>query len=266
MSEKSANDGHLRAVAIIPARWASTRFPGKPLARETGKYLVEHVWERVRAAKRVERVIVATDDERIAAACREFGAEWAMTPADCPSGTDRCARVAAGLDCDLVVNVQGDEPELDPRNVDALVALLERTDAPMATLALASGDEAAFLSPHVVKVVRDLRGNALYFSRAPIPHARDGALTLSFLWHVGIYAYRRDFLAVLAALPPSPLERTEQLEQLRVLEAGHAIAVGGAVGRAGGIDTPEQYREFVARSREARKPTSSDEGAKRDLA
>lgn len=253
MSENGKKDGHLRAIAIIPARWASTRFPGKTLARETGKYLVEHVWERVRAAKRPERVIVATDDERIARACGEFGADVAMTPASCASGTDRCALVAVGLDCDLVVNIQGDEPELDPRNVDAAIELMERTNAPVGTLALSSGDEAAFHSPHVVKVVRDQRGNALYFSRAPIPHARDGALTLSFLWHVGIYAYRKDFLATLAAMRPSQLERTEQLEQLRVLEAGHAIAVGAAFGRAGGIDTPEQYAEFVARTREARK-------------
>lgn len=240
----------LRAVVVIPARYASTRFPGKPLARETGKYLIQHVWERVREARRAARAIVATDDERIAAACREFGAEAAMTPADCPSGTDRCARVAAGLDCDVVVNVQGDEPEVDPQNVDALVALMERTDAPMGTLAAASDDAGAFRSPHVVKVVRDARGQALYFSRAPVPWPREGGPT-RFLWHVGMYAYRREFLKVLAGIPPSPLELIEALEQLRVLEAGYAIAVGDAVGRAGGIDTPEQYGEFVKRYRAA---------------
>lgn len=238
----------LRAAAIIPARYASTRFPGKALARDTGKYLVEHVWDRVRAARSVERVVVATDDERIAAACRDFGAEVAMTPRECPSGTDRCARAAEAIACDVVVNVQGDEPELDPANVDAVVALMGRTEAPMATLALACEDLVAFRSPHVVKVVRDARGRALYFSRAAIPHYRDGPFQ-RFLQHVGIYAYRKDFLRTLAALPPSPLERTEALEQLRVLEAGYEIAVGDAVGHSGGIDTPEQYGEFVKRYR-----------------
>jgi 3-deoxy-manno-octulosonate cytidylyltransferase (CMP-KDO synthetase) len=243
----------LRAVAIIPARFASSRFPGKPLARETGKYLIEHVFERVRAARRLERVVVATDDDRIAAACREFGAEVAMTPADCPSGTDRCAHVAAGIPCDIVVNVQGDEPEIDPAAIDALVDLMAGTDAPMGTLAFESADEAAFRSPAVVKVVRDARGRALYFSRAPIPHARErGGAPERFLWHVGIYAYRRDFLLEYARMPVSPLETAEALEQLRALEAGHAIAVGVAPGRWGGIDTPEQYADFVARTRRAR--------------
>jgi 3-deoxy-manno-octulosonate cytidylyltransferase (CMP-KDO synthetase) len=242
---------HLRAVAIVPARYASSRFPGKPLARETGKYLIQHVFERARAARRIERAIVATDDERIASACRSFGAEVAMTPASCPSGLDRCAHVAAKIDCDLVVDVQGDEPEIEPESIDALVDLMEKTGAPVATLAFRSRDEAAWRSPAVVKVVRDAQGRALYFSRAPIPHARDraGGAPEEFLWHVGTYAFRRQALLEFARMPPSPLERAEALEQLRALEAGWHIAVGEAAGRWGGIDTPEQYREFVERQK-----------------
>ena len=253
----------LQAIAIIPARYGSTRFPAKPLARETGKYLVQHVYEAVRASKLVERVIVATDDERIVSAAKEFGAEVALTPPDCPSGTDRCAQVAARLRCDLVLNVQGDEPEMDPRNVDALVRLMESEaragprGAPMGTLAVEvdTGKPeglAEFRSSHVVKVVTAANGRALYFSRSPIPFDRGrGGVPPRFKKHLGIYAYFREFLAALPALfgEVSPLERAESLEQLRVLEAGHAIAVGNAASDCSGIDTPEQYAAFVARWR-----------------
>jgi 3-deoxy-manno-octulosonate cytidylyltransferase (CMP-KDO synthetase) len=244
----------LNAVVIIPARWGAQRFPGKPLAHETGMPLIRHVWERARLARRASRVVVATDDERILDACRGFGAECVMTPTECPSGTDRCARAAEGISCDLVVNVQGDEPEMDPASVDALVALMEEDAAPMGTLAFASRDPALLHDPAVVKVVwsgaEGGRGRALYFSRAPIPHDRDaGGRPARFWKHLGIYAYRRGFLPRVAALPPSPLERTERLEQLRVLEAGHAIAVGAAPSDSAGIDTPAQYAEFVVRWR-----------------
>jgi 3-deoxy-manno-octulosonate cytidylyltransferase (CMP-KDO synthetase) len=251
----------MQAVVIIPARYGAQRFPGKPLAHETGKFLIQHVHEQARQARRASRVIVATDDERIAAACRGFGAECAMTPASCPSGTDRVARVAEGLACDLVVNVQGDEPELAPESVDALVELMERSDCKMGTLAVARSEVAEFRSPDVVKVaVAGLEasasaksvasGRALYFSRAGIPFARASAGTPERFWkHIGIYAYRREFLLEVARMPPSPLERVEMLEQLRVLEAGHPIAVAAAPADSRGIDTPEQYAEFVVRWR-----------------
>lgn len=245
----------MRAVAVIPARYGAERFPGKPLARETGRTLIQHVWERARAARRLSRAIVATDDERIASVCREFGAESAMTPRDCPSGTDRVARVAEALDCDLVVNVQGDEPEMPPENIDRLVALMEGSDCPMGTLAFETGDEAAWRSPDVVKVAwaatgTSTGGRALYFSRSGLPFDRArGGPPARFWKHLGIYAYRRDFLAKVASLAPSPLERAEKLEQLRVLEAGYPIAVAAAAADSGGIDTPAQYAEFVARWR-----------------
>ena len=262
-----------RAVAVIPARHASTRFPGKPLARETGKYLIEHVWERVKGAAGLERVIVATDDERIAAACAAFGAECAMTSTDCANGTERCAEVALRLDCDVVVNVQGDEPEMDPGNIDVLLALMAESaalDGPrIGTLAVRDSTATAegrarFLSPHVVKVVRDRAHRALYFSRAPIPHDRDhGGVPETFLRHLGMYAYERRFLcargdaigetrrstrqSLAEAGNGGRLDRIESLEQLRWLEQGLAIAVGDAVAECEGIDTPEQYARFVAR-------------------
>ena len=239
----------MNAVAIIPARYAAQRFPGKPLAHETGKPMIQHVWEQARAAKLVSRVIVATDDQRIFDACRGFGAEVAMTPASCATGTDRVAHVAAGLACDLVVNIQGDEPELAPASVDALVELMRGSDCPMGTLAYPGTDVAQWRSPDVVKVVW-AGGRALYFSRSGLPYHRGNSGAPDRFWkHVGIYAYRKDFLARLATLPPSPLERTEMLEQLRVLEAGFPIAVAQAAADSCGIDTPAQYADFVVRWR-----------------
>jgi len=218
-----------RAVAIIPARWASTRLPGKPLALIGGRPMIWHVAERTRRARGLDRVIVATDDERIARAVADTGAEVMMTRADHPSGTDRLAEVAARLDAGVLVNVQGDLPLLDPRMVERLVErMLADAALPMATLATPLFDAAAWRSPHVVKVVVDGGGRALYFSRAPIPHDRDAARAADepLGWrHVGLYAYRRDTLLRLAALPPTVLERRERLEQLRALEHGVAIGV-----------------------------------------
>jgi len=244
----------LAAVAIIPARYASTRFPAKPLARATGKYLIQHVYERVVEARTIDRAIVATDDERIAAAVRSFGGDAVMTRPDHPTGTDRIAEVAAGLSADLVVNVQGDEPEIEPASIDLLVWLMDsRPEASMATLACPFPADADPRSPSTVKVVVDRRGFALYFSRSLIPYPRDSGGAVEgpgpWLLHVGIYAYRRDFLLSYAGLPASRLEQTEKLEQLRALENGHRIAVG-LIERAGvGIDTPEEYEAFVARMR-----------------
>lgn len=239
-------------VAIIPARFASTRLPGKPLLAETGKPLIQHVVEAAATARRLGRIIVATDDRRIASAVRDFGGEVAMTRSDHPSGTDRVAEVAAGLSrARLIVNLQGDEPEISGAAIDRLVALLETDpEAPMATLSTPIRGESVYRDPACVKMVVSTAGRALYFSRAPIPHHRDGApLPPLARLHLGIYAYRRDFLLRLATLPPSPLEQSERLEQLRVLEAGIPIAVGEVEERGIGIDTPEDYRRFVARWR-----------------
>jgi 3-deoxy-manno-octulosonate cytidylyltransferase (CMP-KDO synthetase) len=219
---------HVRAIAIIPARYASTRLPGKALASLDGRPMIRHVAERTCQARSVARVIVATDDERIAGAVAGSGADVVMTRADHPTGTDRLAEVAAGLDADVVVNVQGDLPLLDPAMVDRVVARMGDEPAlPMATLAAPIHDEDEWRSPHVVKVVCDARGHALYFSRSPVPHHRDGARPGTLLgWrHIGMYAYRRDVLLRVAALAPTPLETAERLEQLRALEHGIAIGV-----------------------------------------
>lgn len=244
----------MQAVAIIPARYASTRFPGKPLAKETGKYLIQHVYEQVAQAKRVSAVIVATDDERIAEAVRSFGGRVAMTRSDHPSGTDRVAEVASGLTAEIIVNVQGDEPEIEPDCIDALVSLLAGDgDAAMATLACRFPSDAEPTGPDAVKVVLDQRGRALYFSRSLVPYPRETGGRVDapgdWLLHLGIYAYRRSFLLELAKLPPTPLEQREKLEQLRVLEHGHPIAVGLVKKASVGIDTPRDYAAFVRRVR-----------------
>jgi 3-deoxy-manno-octulosonate cytidylyltransferase (CMP-KDO synthetase) len=248
----------VNTAIIIPARYASTRLPGKPLLRETGKYLVQHVYERACQARRAGLVVVATDDPRIAAAVEGFGGRVTLTRRDHPSGTDRVAEVAARLDADLIVNLQGDEPLIDPASLDLLVELLEANRAAeMATLAVPLRTAEAWANPNCVKVVTDGAGRALYFSRSPIPFVRDGqpdfaARPPRFLQHLGLYAYRRDFLLRLAALPPEPLEQLEKLEQLRVLALGHAIKVG-VVEQAGfGVDTYDDYRRFVAAYRQGR--------------
>ncbi len=248
----------MTVVAVIPARFGSTRFPGKPLAAKTGKPLIQHVCEQAARSRSVGRIIVATDDARILDAVRGFGGEAIMTRADHPNGTSRIAEVAAGLDAEIIVNVQGDEPSIEPELIDAAVEALRRTpDAPMASIASPFGPDEDPGDPNLVKVVLSARGTALYFSRAPIPLWRDRSRELAAsaaaqpralpLKHVGLYVYRRPFLATFLSLPSTPLEETEQLEQLRVLEHGFPIAM--AVGRAAfhGIDTPEQYEAWVRR-------------------
>jgi 3-deoxy-manno-octulosonate cytidylyltransferase (CMP-KDO synthetase) len=242
----------MRVAIVIPARYASSRLPGKPLLNATGKYLIQHVYERALTAKCASEVIVATDDDRIAAAVRSFGGRVAMTRADHPSGTDRVAEVAAGLTADVVINLQGDEPMLDGETLDHLAELLQRDPgSSMATLAVPIHSKGVYLSPNVVKVVCDGRGRALYFSRSPIPMVRDGepdftASPPRFLQHLGLYAYRREFLLKLAMMPPHSLEEMEKLEQLRVLGAGAAIQVGLAARAHRGVDTPADYDAFVA--------------------
>jgi len=243
-------------LAVIPARYASTRFPGKPLARQTGKYLIQHVCERVAAAGLVRRRIVATDDERIAAAVREFGGEAVMTRPDHPSGTDRIAEVVRGLPGspdDIILNVQGDEPEIEPEYLDRLVERLAgepHDECPVATLACPFPPDGDPRDPNCVKVVANLAGRALYFSRARIPYPRDGdgdGTPDRCLLHLGVYAYRRACLLQLAAWKPGELEQVEKLEQLRVLEHGLALAVEIVPQASVGIDTPEDYARFVAR-------------------
>jgi 3-deoxy-manno-octulosonate cytidylyltransferase (CMP-KDO synthetase) len=242
----------MRILGIIPARHASTRFPGKPLHPIAGRPLVLRVVERCRLARSLADVIVATDDERIAAAVRPF-CRVEMTRADHPSGTDRIAEAAARLACDAVVNVQGDEPLMDPAAVDAVAAAL--ADAEMTTAATPIRDAAVWANPNVVKVVTALDGRALYFSRRTIPYLRDLAAApaeaqagaFPFLHHLGLYGYRRETLLRLVRCPVSPLEAAEKLEQLRALEHGIAIRVVRVAHAAPGVDTPEDVARVEAR-------------------
>jgi 3-deoxy-manno-octulosonate cytidylyltransferase (CMP-KDO synthetase) len=249
----------MRTAIVLPARYASVRLPGKPLLRDTGKPLIQHVYEQAARAKCGGRVIVATDDERIRAAVLAFGGEVVMTRADHVSGTDRVAEVAASLDVDVVVNLQGDEPQFPPDALDALVALLAANPAAdAATLMTPIRDRETYLSPNCVKVVTDARGRALYFSRSPIPMVRDGEPDFSadpplFHLHLGVYAYRREALLRLAATPPHPLELAENLEQLRVLAGGGSIYVAAIPHAHRGVDTPADYAAFVESDRHARR-------------
>ncbi len=247
----------LTSTIVIPARLASTRLPRKLLLRETGRTLIEHTYAAACQARRPGAVVVAADHEEIAAAVRAFGGAVEMTSPDCASGTDRVAEVARQMpDVDIFVNVQGDEPELSGETIDKVVELLEqRPDAAMATLATPIRTLDQLNDSSCVKVVCDAGGRAMYFSRSPIPHARkwdDALLTADpplFLLHLGLYAYRRDFLLRLATMTPSRLEQIEKLEQLRVLEAGQTIVVGLVDEPTIGIDTPGDYRAFVERCR-----------------
>jgi 3-deoxy-manno-octulosonate cytidylyltransferase (CMP-KDO synthetase) len=234
----------LDVVAVIPARFASTRFPGKPLADIDGKPMIEHVYRRAEASPVVKRVIVATDDLRIATRVKGFGGNVKLTRPDHLSGTDRLAEVASALDCDVVVNVQGDEPLLDPRAITELVGPLSDRSVSMTTLYRRIEQPTELSNPNIVKVVLDRAGFALYFSRAPIPHVRDprGGWPPMFR-HVGVYAYRRTALMVLASLEPTPLERAESLEQLRALEHGIRIRAVETSYDSIGVDTPEDLEQ-----------------------
>jgi len=244
----------MQAIAVIPARFGATRFPGKPLADKTGKPLIQHVVEQARKAKTVGRIVVATDDKRIYDAVLSFGGEAVMTREDHPNGTCRIAEAVESIghtaqDPGLILNVQGDEPEIEPDVIDQLVTgLAGDPDAPMATLASPFADDEDPANPNIVKLIVDQNGHALYFSRSLIPHYRDGDETPpAYLKHPGLYAYRRDFLLKYVTLPPTPLEEAEKLEQLRALEHGHKIRIIHTTTRHHGIDTPEQYEAFVKR-------------------
>ena len=237
----------MHAVGVIPARYRSTRFPGKPLALIDGKALVLRVLERARAAVRIDRLLVATDDERIASAVASSGGEVVMTSETHASGTDRLAEVARTIPADLFVNIQGDEPLVDPRDIDGLVECLDSDAAcDMATLCEPLRDAREARDPNVVKVVQDASGRALYFSRSPIPYVREGhrdrggaAGPAPWLRHVGLYAYRRRVLLEFASWGPGALEEMEGLEQLRAIERGRTMRVLPARGTYHGVDTPE---------------------------
>jgi 3-deoxy-manno-octulosonate cytidylyltransferase (CMP-KDO synthetase) len=241
----------MKIAIIIPARYGSQRLPGKPLLRRTGKYLIQHVYERACKSRRATDVVVATDDPRIVAAVQSFGGRVVLTRRDHPSGTDRVAEVAAGLDTDVVVNLQGDEPMVNPETIDLLPELLERDpNADLATLAVPLTSREQWHNPNCVKVVCDKRGRALYFSRSPIPFVREGTPDFMaeppvFFQHLGLYAYRRPVLYRLATAPPEPLEKLEKLEQLRAMALGYRIQVGVVRQAAIGVDTLEDYDRFV---------------------
>jgi len=238
---------------IIPARLASTRLPRKLLLRETGKSLIQHAYEAAQRSARASGVCVAADCAEIFDEVRSFGGRAELTDPAAPSGTDRVAQLARRMtDADIIVNLQGDEPEIAGSSIDLAIELLEKnTDAVMSTLATPIRRRRQLDDPACVKVVFDAAGRALYFSRSAIPHPRqwDDALLSSdpptFYQHVGLYAYRREFLLELASMPPSSLELTEKLEQLRAVQAGYSILVGVIDQPTFGIDTPEDYRAFV---------------------
>jgi len=279
----------VKVLACIPARYGSTRLAGKVLAKDTGKFLIQHTYERACLAKLPEKVIIAADDERIVTAAKTFSAECVLTSPKHKSGTDRTAEAVANMDVNIVVNLQADEPEIDPKNIDYLAELLiKNPDYPMATLAANFQNAEQIADPNIVKVVvtsivhqaseggsvkrslamaipkafgfeaatqkrtSDEIGRAIYFSRFPIPYDREksgvGSLN-QYLRHIGIYAYRKEFLLKITALPQTPLEKIEKLEQLRAIENGFDILVGKVKHTCDGIDTPEQYAEFVQRYR-----------------
>jgi 3-deoxy-manno-octulosonate cytidylyltransferase (CMP-KDO synthetase) len=276
-------------VAVIPARYGSTRFAGKVLAKDTGKYLIQHTYERACLAKLPEKVIIAADDRRVADAAKTFGAKCVLTSPEHQSGTDRIAEAVADLDVEIVVNLQADEPEIDPANIDYLAELLiSNPDYPMATLAANFQSPQQVADPNIVKVIisssglqakddgRRLAlppvgraclsairgagriGNAIYFSRAPIPYDRENSgigRVEQYLRHIGIYAYRKEFLLKITSLPQTPLEEIEKLEQLRAIENGFDILVGKVKHTCDGIDTPQQYAEFVKRYKKATEDT-----------
>ena len=234
----------LKSIAIIPARFESTRFPGKPLVTIAQKTMIQHVYERSLQAKSVAEVIVATDDARILQAVQAFGGQARMTSPLHRSGTDRVAEVAALSDADVIVNVQGDEPLIDPEALDAVVEPFQFDPGLMISTLSVDGTDGELDNPNVVKVVVDHDGFALYFSRSPIPFFRDaspdrGEKRLRFLKHVGLYAYRRIFLTRLASLKESTLEKAEALEQLRFLENGYRIKVVNTTYQSLAVDTPE---------------------------
>ena len=237
--------------ACLPARYNSTRFPGKVLAKDTGKFLIQHTYEQACLAELPQKVIIAADDRRIAEAAKSFGADCIMTSRDCASGTDRIAEAVRDINVQIVVNLQADEPEIESANIDKVAQLLiDNPDVPMATLATEFQNAEQISDPNIVKVVTDKDNRAIYFSRSLIPYNREKngiGQVKHYLRHLGIYAYRKDFLLKFTRLPQGQLEQIEKLEQLRAVENGYPILVGKVEHFCDGIDTPKQYAEFVKR-------------------
>lgn len=256
----------VKVIAVIPARWASSRFPGKPIEKILGKPMIQWVVEQAEKARLVQEALVATDDPRILEVARGFGAEALMTSPDHPSGTDRIVEVVRDRDCDIVVNVQGDEPFMPPENIDlAVEALLKEPDAGISTLMIPIYSKAEMFDPHTTKVVVDQKGRALYFSRAPIPFRRDEWPGLNVeknadplpkseilgYKHIGLYAYKKSFLMEFPRLRTSRYENVEKLEQLRILESGYPILVTPTDRDSLGVDCREDLvrAEEIARER-----------------
>ncbi len=246
----------MEVLAVIPARYGSTRFEGKVLAKDTGKFLVQHTYERALCAKSVEKALIATDSEKVMKACESFGADCVMTSATHQSGTDRIAEAVRDIDAEIIVNLQADEPEIDPANIDELVELLRGSSADMATLVAEFEDEEQISDPNIVKAIVDKAGRAIYFSRSVVPYDRQAGgvgQNKTYLRHLGIYAYRKDFLLKFTSLQPGELEKCEKLEQLRAIEYGFSIITGKVKHAWEGIDTAEQYAEFVRRQSKSAK-------------
>lgn len=244
-----------KVAVVIPARYASTRFPGKPLVKIAGQTMIERVYKQALKTKHANEVIVATDDPRIAAEVSRFGGTVIMTRDDHPTGTDRLAEVASKRpDIDIIVNVQGDEPLIDPSTIDrAVQPLLEDAGLDMSTISAPITNPEEIESNSIVKVVRDRQGNALYFSRFPIPFHRDpdSRSNQTYFAHIGLYVYRRDILLKLASLSPTPLEQAEALEQLRALENGIRIRVVDVEKRSPAVDRPEDVDVVEAAIKDA---------------
>jgi len=235
----------MKVIGVIPARWASTRFPGKPLAEILDKPMIQHVYEAASKSKLLEKVVIATDDKRIYNKCVEFDADVMMTDEKHPSGTDKVAEVAYKFPAEIYVNIQGDEPMIKGIMIDNLItALLEDDEAQMATLVKKIKNKDEISNPNVVKVVLDKKGYALYFSRSTIPCLRDQNDSAEFYKHIGLYAYTKDFLFTYTNLPSSKLEHAEKLEQLRALEHGFKIKTVETEFDTIGIDTPEDLEKF----------------------
>jgi 3-deoxy-manno-octulosonate cytidylyltransferase (CMP-KDO synthetase) len=238
-----------RILGVIPARFASSRFPGKALAKIAGKSMLQHVFERASQARYLSHLVIATDDDRIVDAARAFGAPVRRTRPDHLSGTDRAAEVASAENADIIVNIQGDEPLIDPTAIDiAVMSVHDEPDIPMGTLKKRIEDESEYTNPNVVKVVTDHYSNAIYFSRSPIPYVRDDAerRASAHYKHIGLYVYRRAFLLGYSELPVGPLEKAERLEQLRALENGYKIRVLETEYESLGVDTPEDLARVSA--------------------
>jgi 3-deoxy-manno-octulosonate cytidylyltransferase (CMP-KDO synthetase) len=236
-----------KILGVIPARFSSTRFPGKVLAQIAGKTMLQHVYERASLSSYLTSILIATDDDRVSSAAKNFGARVRMTRPDHLSGTDRVAEAASALDAEIVVNIQGDEPLIDPAAIDAaILPMVHEPELVMGTLKKRIEDAREITDPNVVKVVTDRAGDAIYFSRCPIPFEREKSVATPYFKHIGLYVYQRDFLLAYSALPVGPLETAERLEQLRALENGFRIRVVETEYESLGVDTPDDL-ERVSR-------------------